>query len=302
MSEVMPAKRNPSKAVVLSMFCPGLGHIYCGRFAVGLALSFAGLLPVPVAMAAALWLAPSAGLIAMVLVCLFVLGVYCYAIIDSWRLARRTEEQYDPRDYNRGIVYSLFIVASLIHAPAVVMYIRVNVLEAFYCASNSMAPTLRDGDRFMVNKLWQRTLPERGNLIVFLCPDNREQRYVKRVIAIPGDTVLVQGHEVYVNGRKLEHQPIANADHAPDQSAGAVMDETDGRATYRIQLAADMAKDGSYAETKVPPAHCFVLGDNRDHSKDSRHFGFVPLGDILGKAENIYWPAARWSRFGAIDR
>jgi len=295
-------KRNPSTAVVLSMLCPGLGHIYCGRFAVGLALNFATLLPVPVAMAAALWQTPGAGLIALVLACLFVLGVYCYAIVGSWRSARRIGERYELKDYNRGAVYALFIVAGLIHAPAVAMHIRENVLEAFYCPSDSMAPTLREGDRFVVNKLWQRRLPDRGDVVVFLCPHDRGLRYVKRVIAIPGDTVSIQGNEVYVNGRKLEHRPASISDPAPAESdAGGVVYETDGQATYQIRLAAGAAKSKVYPETRVPPAHCFVLGDNRDHSEDSRHFGFLPLGDILGKAEHVYWPATRWSRVGTIE-
>jgi signal peptidase I len=303
MTEVNQMKRKPSTAAVLSMLCTGLGHIYCGKFTVGLTLNLAVLLPIPFAMAAAFVPNPSASLIAFVLVCLFVLAVYFYAIVDSYRLARRIGEHYELKDYNRGVVYFLFIVASLIHAPAVAMHIRANVLEAFFCASDSMSPTLQTGDRFLVNKLLQRQLPKRGDVVVFLTPSNREQRWVKRVIALPGDTVSMQGNEVYVNGKKLEHRPVPISDQAADdRGASEVVYETAGEITYRIQQKSNAPMAGMYAETKVPPGHCFVLGDNRDRSKDSRHFGFIPLGDILGNAQYLYWPSSRWSRFGAIGQ
>jgi len=113
----------------------------------------------------------------------------------------------------------------------------------------------------------------------------------------------MQGSDVYVNGKKLEHQHVPTSDQAPaDSSASEVVYETDGDATYRIQRSADTPMVGTYAETKVPAGHCFVLGDNRDHSEDSRRFGFVPLGDILGKAQYLYWPAKTWSRFGTINQ
>jgi hypothetical protein len=208
MTEVNQVRRKPATAAALSMLCTGLGHIYCGKFTLGLALNLAVLLPVPFALAAACLPYPSASLIAFVLVCLFVLAVYLYAIVDSCRLAGRIGEHYELKDYNRGMVYFLFIVASVIHAPAVAMHIRANVLEAFICPSESMSPTLQGGDRFLVNKLLQRQLPHRGDAVVFLSPNNREQRWVKRVIALPGDTVCMQGGEVYVNGKKLEQQQV----------------------------------------------------------------------------------------------
>ena len=79
-----------------------------------------------------------------------------------------------------------------------------------------MSPTLLPGDRFLVNKLVQRKPPQRGDLVVFLCPENRDLRYVKRVVGLPGDTVAVRGNDVYVNGRKLERESIAAADSYPN--------------------------------------------------------------------------------------
>jgi signal peptidase I len=153
----------------------------------------------------------------------------------------------------------------------------------------------------LISKTSQRKQPRRGDIVVFLYPENREIRNVKRVVGLPGDTVRVEGNDVYVNGKKLEHRPIAASAQIPAVNVDQLTSETNGKATYRIQLAGDEEKTVSYPEAKVPQGHCFVLGDNRGHSADSRRYGFVPLGDILGRAQYIYWPAKHWSRFGAID-
>jgi signal peptidase I len=301
MSDLACTKRKPSKAVFLSLFCTGLGHIYCGRFTTGLALFFNSLLPAPFAAAAAFSKNPSAILPGLILPCLFVVAVYLYAIIDSFRLARKSGEHYELKDYNRGIVYVLFVIAGIVYPVTIAMYIRANIFEAFYCPAESMSPTLLMGDRFLVNKYFQRKLPHRGDIIVFIAPDNRNLRYVKRVIGLPGDTVKIDGKEVFVNNRKMDHQPIHASDRPPvENSAGEITLETNGEVAYGIQMSDDAANIASYPETKVPEGHCFVMGDNRNHSLDSRRFSFVPLGDILGKAEYIYWPAKQWSRFGAI--
>ncbi len=302
MSEVANAKRKPSTAVLLSFFCTGLGHIYCGRFATGLALFFSSLLPVPFAMVTAFSRNPSTILAGIIIPCLLVVIVFLYAIADSYRVARKIGEHYELRDYNRGIVYVLFIVVGIIYPAAITMHIRANVFEPFYCSGDSMCPTLLKGDRFLVNKILQRKLPQRGDVVLIIAPENRDVRNVKRVIGLPGDTVKIEGNDVYVNGRKLVHQPIPASDRASvDDDAVELVYEINAEAAYKIQLT-DAANAAPYPETKVPEGHCYMLGDNRNHSKDSRNFGCVPLGDIIGKAEYIYWPVQRWSRFGAIGK
>lgn len=301
MTEARNGKRKPSTAVTLSMLSTGLGHIYCGRFATGLALFFASLLPAPFALAAALSRSPDTVAVGVLLPCLVVVIVYLYAIAASYRLAKRIGQEYELRDYNRGIVYGLFVVGGIVYAATIALAIRANVFEAYYCPTESMAPTIRKGDRFLVNKVLQRRLPRRGDLIVFLPPHDRELRIVKRVIGLPGDTVRVEGNEVYVDGRKLAHRPAPAPDEAPAPAGNRqVVYEANGGAAYRIQWSAAAAETAVYPATKVPEGHCFVLGDHRDLSLDSRRFGFVPLGDILGRAEYIYFPAQSWSRFGAI--
>ena len=302
MSDVAENRREPWIAVALSLFSTGLGHIYCGRFATGLTLFFASAIPGPLALAAALSGSPEAILPGLLLPCLFVVAVYLYAIAGGYRLAKRIGGQYQPRDYNRGVVYVLFICAGIVYPVSVMMSIRANLFEAFYCAGESMAPTILKGDRFLVNKLFQRQLPERGDIVCFINPQDRHLRFVKRVIALPGDSVAIQGNEVYVNSRKLEHRPASAPGRAvvKDDAAGELY-ESNGSVTYRILLAPAAEKINDCPETKVPDGHCFLLGDDRNRSLDSRQFGFVPLGDILGKAQFVYWPVNGWSRFGAVE-
>lgn len=302
MTEGVQATRQPATAAMLSMLGTGLGHIYCGRFATGLALFFTSLLPVPFAAVAGLSQDPATMLLGIILPCGLVVAVYFYAIVASYRWARRIGDDYELRDYNRGVVYGLFIMAGILYPVAIVTHLRDNVCEAFYSPGHSMSPTLLRGDRFLVNKMLGRRLPRRGDIIVFLNPENRAVRYVKRVIGLPGDTVAVRGNDVHVNGRKLEREPAEDADRAlREDSSAELAYETNGEATYRIRLAAHASATAAYPETKIPQGHCFVLGDNRGESLDSRRFGFVPLGDILGKAQYIYAPAKRWSRLGRIE-
>jgi signal peptidase I len=144
-----------------------------------------------------------------------------------------------------------------------------------------------------------RTEPvRRGDVVVFRDPDNRSQAFFKRVVALPGDTVELRANELYVNGKQLPRQlvPDAAATAPAGRAAPAVYVETNARARYRIRLA-DPGPDGPTSpgdvpELTVPTAHCYVLGDNRNLSKDSRAFGPIPLADLIGRAEQIYFP--RW--------
>jgi signal peptidase I len=297
-SENTSSRRVPATARKLSSFCAGLGHIYCGQFTTGLVLLSLSLLPAPILVAAVFSKNPSVILWGIVGPCVFSAGVYVYALISSSRLAKKIGDNYEFKDYNNGIVYSIFAVGngyfSVIVAIALALYFRGNVMEAFFCPSESMSPTLLKGDRFLANKLVQRKLPHYGDVIVFLSPENRENIFVKRVVGLPGDTIAIRGKDIFLNGRKLEHQPATTS----DQENMRI--EINGEASYKIQFVDNEETIADYPETKIPPENCFVLGDNRNKSLDSRKFGFVPLGDILGKAEYLFYPVSNWSRFGAL--
>jgi signal peptidase I len=129
----------------------------------------------------------------------------------------------------------------------------------------SMQPTLYAGNYVIVNKLAYRLgEPQIGDIIVFHPPLDPDQKpYIKRVIGLPGDQVVVQAGKVTINGQALD-EPYINA-------------------------------PPSYAGTwQVPDGSLFVLGDNRNNSSDSHSWGTVPLDLVIGKAELVYWPPEAW--------
>ncbi len=129
-----------------------------------------------------------------------------------------------------------------------------------------MEPTLHDSERLFVNKLVYRFRPPaRGDIIVFRYPRSPDRDFIKRVVAIGGETVEIVEGRVLVNGRFLEEE------------YGTIPDHT------------------HYPRTEVPSGCLFVLGDNRRNSEDSRFFGFVPLENVKGRAFLLYWPLERLS-------
>lgn len=141
---------------------------------------------------------------------------------------------------------------------------------AYSVPSASMEPTLLPGDHLLVIRYFGEG-PERGHVVVFDSPSGTS--LVKRVIGMPGDSVLIDHGNVLING-----EPLVETDHVAPSTSEAV--------TVHV----------------VPQGHLFLLGDNRDHSADSREFGFVPIGAVVGRARMIYWSVTpdgsgvRWSR------
>ncbi len=151
---------------------------------------------------------------------------------------------------------------------AVVLFVGINLVSArIRVESISMEPTLTAGEFLIVNKLAYRFGEmQRGDVIVFYYPLDTSQRFIKRLIGLPGDEVAVSDGKVFINGQPLKEPYIS----APP--------------TYM----------GSW---QVPSDAVFVLGDNRNRSADSHVWGMVPLDYIIGKAIFIYWP---FDRFGLI--
>lgn len=144
------------------------------------------------------------------------------------------------------------------------------VVQAFYIPSGSMEPTLQIDDRILVSKFSYRLgRIARGDVIVFHYPLNPGKDFVKRVVALSGERVELKDGVVLINS-----QPITEL--------------------YPTALAAgDRACTTSYGPQIVPRGQLFVLGDNRCNSEDSRFFGFVPVGNVVGKALLVYWPPQR---------
>lgn len=301
MSTSPSAVRSPLAAVVLSLLATGLGHIYNGRLVAGLVLFLASLLFAPFAAFAAILPVSTAVLVVLLLGTAAVLGVYVFAVIDAYRLARGVGERYELRDFNRPVVYVLFILVGVTYPVGIVHSVRANYFEAFLVPSASESPNVLPGDRILVNKVRMHSrAPERGEIIAFRHPTERGQNWIKRVIALPGDTVEVRGNQVFVNGKQLERERVsaASLEAVKGQVRGEVFTETNSGRRYRVMVGPGNATD--FKSQTVPEGTCFVVGDNRNHSRDSRHFGFVPLGNVLGPVDYIYLPAESWSRFGAL--
>jgi signal peptidase I len=295
--------RSSLVAVILSLAATGLGQIYCGRVVRGLVMFLGSMLFAPVIVAAALLPPATIVLVGLIFALLAVLGVYVYAVVDAFRLARRGRDHFQPMDYNRPLVYALFVLVGLTYAAGGLYFIRSNVFEAFKIPTASEAPTLLPGDRILVNKTtYQRRFLRRGDEVVFRVPSEPGLHWAKRVIGLPGDTVEVKDSEVFVNGQKLPRAPVPRASlgAAAQEIKGEVFEETNSSRLYRILFAADTKPLPDYPQAKVPDGACFVLGDNRNNTRDSRTMGFVALGDLLGDVQYRYWPAATWTRFGVL--
>lgn len=195
-------------------------------------------------------------------------------------------------------------VESLLVTIILALFATCFVVQAFKIPSESMEPTLLVGDHLLVNKFifesngawYDRLLPyrqiRRGDVIVFKFPYQDHPFYVKRVIGIPGDHIKVVNSVVWRNGKALtepyaEHDPSSYdpfAENFPPTSQdyydAAVLPQ------WAIALPRFVTSKG---ELVVPPGRYFVMGDNRDHSWDSRYWGFVPKDAIMGRPVVIYW-------------
>ena len=159
-----------------------------------------------------------------------------------------------------------FLIILLVSFALVFGFVRPFVVEAFYIPSESMVPTLRVGDRVLVNKfIYRFTDPERGDIVVFESVEGGGEDLIKRVVGVPGDEISVRGGRLLVNGEP-QKEPYVNKKY-PDRS--------------------------SSAPTTVPEGHVFVMGDNRANSRDSRYFGPVPERKIEGEAFLRFWPPDR---------
>jgi signal peptidase I len=181
------------------------------------------------------------------------------------------------------------------------LFIRTFIVQAFKIPSGSMIPTLQIGDHILVNKLaygiriplWGHYLVDfgkvqRGDVIVFIFPEDRSKDFIKRVIGVAGDTVEIRGKKIYINGQQIDDPHAHFEGDDPQNILPASRDD--------------------YGPTKVPANHIFVMGDNRDRSYDSRFWGFVNLDDVRGKAFLIYWSWdgndrwVRWERLANLIR
>ncbi|WP_019936244.1 signal peptidase I [Bordetella sp. FB-8] len=207
-----------------------------------------------------------------------------------------------------------------------VFALRSFVVEPFRIPSGSMLPTLQNGDLILVSKFSDGIrLPivdrkivttggiQRGDVIVFRYPADPSQDYIKRVVGLPGDKIAYLDKNLYVNGKLVTH--VRDGDYFdPDQGYVSKYTEQLGGVKHEILLndqrsaqlgpiwnyphLNDCQYSGTDERCTVPPGNYFAMGDNRDNSEDSRYWGFVPDGNIVGKAFFIWMNFSHPSRIG----
>ena len=189
---------------------------------------------------------------------------------------------------------------------------RAFAYEPMRVPSGSMTPTLLTGDYIVVDKhaygvrnpfgnqrLAGNGVPARGDVVVFRYPGDRSQRYVKRVVGLPGDVVEVQDGWVTLNGRRLDVVP--NGPFLDSGSPGApvmrleLTESMPGR-PHPVLRCVGACPGGVAGRWEVPPGHYFVMGDNRDNSADSRYWGYVEDADLVGRVERVWF---HFKTFGA---
>ena len=187
-----------------------------------------------------------------------------------------------PGSQSKKSVIREWLEAALV-ALVLAGFIRTFVVQAFKIPSGSMRPTLLEGDLILVNKfIYGAKVPftdlrlpkarglKRGDVVVFIYPEDHTKDFIKRLVAFPTETVEIKNGTIYINDKPLL-DPVFNQKFYYNRG--------------------DLAQEGS--RITVPAGDYFVLGDNSASSKDSRYWGFVPHRNILGKAMIIYWPPQR---------
>jgi signal peptidase I len=202
----------------------------------------------------------------------------------------------------------------------IVLLIRSFLFEPFRIPSDSMMPTLLDGDFIFVNKytyglrlpVVNRKVvsvnePKRGDVIVFRLPSEPSTNYIKRLVGLPGDHVVVQERRVFVNGKEvqvtLDGTYMGPRHDGIHDGVARIGEERLGEAEHRVLYLPD--RQPREFDQVVPAGHYFFMGDNRDNSRDSRYpeVGFVPERNLVGRAVRIWlnwdWPSAPiWDRIG----
>ncbi|MFP5527821.1 signal peptidase I [Peptococcus simiae] len=178
------------------------------------------------------------------------------------------------KNQQKGGFIREFVVPVAI-AIVLVLFLRHFIVGTYYIPSGSMIPTLGLNNQVVVTKLsYKMHEPERGDIVVFKYPVNEkegleEMDYVKRLIGLPGERVEVKNNTVFIDGKPLEEPYVAADTNMPD-----------------------------FGPVQVPEDEYFMMGDNRNHSSDSRYWGTVEEDYLIGKAQFIYWPISAWQVLG----
>jgi signal peptidase I len=305
-----PNRRRPWIAVFLSLLMPGMGQIYCGCITKGL------ILMLTVIMFSTFWVfgmivervRENTPMTVLLMCWVFVLLATIIATFDAYRRARRTRYDYVLKDYNNIGVYMGLLWICGAGTFGFTALTKMNLFEAFSVSANSMAPTIMLDDHVMGSKIsYNNNNPTYGDVVLFKYPGNRKENRIKRVVALGGDTVEIKDGQLLINGNLLERGPSGTKTLQVGKHVveGDIYWESNGNARYQIFVSAqDMegqTQEKDFGPVTVPEYNCFVMGDNRNHSEDSRQFGSLSYGALKGRLTQIYWPLQHWAGLDAKE-
>lgn len=286
----MTEKENPQSkprrwwlAALLSLSEPGLGQIYNGQALKG--MIFLVIISVVLTIPVSILLVKCPVILTLALVSMLGLATLVAIIADAIVNSKKAGATYLLKPYNRVLIYFGIFVVFFLVSEAELWLVKKHIVQSYKIPSQSMAPTLLHGDAIIVDKLTSsKQYPNRNQIVVFEHPTDPTIEFVKRVVGIAGDVIEIKNKYLYINGQ-LEKDDYA-----------VHLDDT-------IMPAQVIPRD-NYGPTTVPEDAVFVMGDNRDHSLDSRFFGFVEKSKIRGVAKYIYFSwdrentSVRWKRIG----
>jgi len=261
--------RSVATASRLSDLAFGLGQMYCGRFVRGLVIYTIGMM---ILLASIIMIALMKGrfLQAFLMGMIPATVLWLYAKLDARRLAAKAPADYALKEYNRWYVYAMLVVIFIQFAIGAAFFIREVAYEAFVVVTARMSPTIRDGERVLVNKTIYDVEPmRRGDVVIVRSPDRIRTALVQRLAALPGDKIEIRGREVLVNGL-----PVARPGAMPSTKPST-------------------QPTGKVVEVTLPPGRGYFTSDNPDAMLGDHELGDLggaPLSNIVGRVEFIYWP------------
>lgn len=306
-------ERKPLFALALSLFLIGLGQVYNGKLRKGI-LFFLISIIFPLLLFQLSVVGLGKMLIAfLVLSLLASLGIYIWAALDAWKQAKRIGKNYTLKIYNKLYVYILLIIVlNLFSFGAIFDWQKIWIFSFFpyRMSTGSMIPAVLPGDFIMTDRRIDHSAENhglrKGELVVFKYPKDKTKHFVKRVIGLPGDKIEIKGVELFVNGEKRtgkEASYLYERQAENFQIETVAFYEEGDLGTYVVFFIEGTIREN--LSIAVPEGYCFVLGDNRDNSYDSRHWGLIPLNDVVARAKLVYFSinpegGIRWGRIGKL--
>ena len=242
---------------------------------------------------------------------LTLLTLFTGVVVALDKMVWKTEEE-DSRTRPSGKHVLVEYSRSFFPVLLFVLVVRSFIFEPFRIPSGSMKPTLVRGDFIFVKKysyglrlpvtetkIIETGTPERGDVVVFRLPKEPSVNYIKRIVGLPGDTIVYERHRLTINGETI---PLDGTERIFEKRP-IFVEDLDGRLHDILVTNTDFSRgDGTY---RVPAGHYFMMGDNRDESKDSRYadVGLIPEEYLVGEATRVWmhfvpWNMPEWSRIG----